>query len=276
VTVRGNHHVAPHARSAAARYRAFTLVELLVVIGIIALLISILLPALSKARQQSNSVKCLNNLHQIALYTLVYVQDNRGYLPFVKYPCTANNATEGPGTPFHWYNLISLAAGARLGPNGLVPDDTQTIAVLKTCPQYDYNLTWPNGLGGSKPGYGMNSNLPLPDDTSPLARNPYGAASWGDKTNPMKLVRLVRPAERVLYGDSVDWHLIAYLDKIVNGQKIYTFPPNSGATPPIAPYWSGDPERHLGKANYAFCDGHAVAMDKALAARVVTRAGLGD
>src|ERR1700677_1605050 len=65
------------ARSA----EGFTLVELLVVIRIIALLISVLLPALQKARQQANSLECQSNLRTIGQMLLIYVNENQGYGP---------------------------------------------------------------------------------------------------------------------------------------------------------------------------------------------------
>jgi prepilin-type N-terminal cleavage/methylation domain-containing protein len=92
----------PEVRMRTKRCKAFTLVELLVVIGIIAVLIAILLPALQRAREQARRVQCLSLLRQIALGTRAYAVENRDFLP--PWPTDLGQADWSingtPGTPY--------------------------------------------------------------------------------------------------------------------------------------------------------------------------------
>jgi len=103
------------------RVRAFTLVELLIVIGIIALLLAILLPTISAARRQANDVQCLSNVRQICQALFVYAASQRGFFP-------PNTTTPAP--QLSWHNservgkTLGTPTGDATGPAVTCPADT--------------------------------------------------------------------------------------------------------------------------------------------------------
>jgi prepilin-type N-terminal cleavage/methylation domain-containing protein/prepilin-type processing-associated H-X9-DG protein len=107
-------------KQAVIRLRAFTLVELLVVVGIIAILSALLLPALSKAKTHARSAACKNLQRQIGFALRMYVQENEYYPPLAeKYTTTLCFDRLYPYYPLNWTNT-SWNCPSYIAANGVV------------------------------------------------------------------------------------------------------------------------------------------------------------
>ena len=171
------------------RRKGFTLVELLVVIGIIAVLVGILMPALNAARRQSQSVKCLSSLRQIGMGFQMYALAYKGY-----WPCAVHDAgaTHAMGNPFPLPGGRSLRWQDRIipfvvGSEGFViehypdiftkyGDKLRESSVLWGCPAYRLQDGWNNTSITNdqvRSGYAMNPYPLLPDRISTFGERAY-------------------------------------------------------------------------------------------------------
>lgn len=223
--------------------RAFTLVELLVVIGIIALLISILLPSLNRARRSARTVQCLSNLRQWGAAQAQYAAEHKTWaVPDIQ------GAKEPVNKRRRWNDNNDFRRA--LGVPEFVPGsgNSQRFPDDILCPEAMRTQDNANNAGGqSQFSYGYNITgmavqpTPAPADTDYI------------EFRGIKIVRVRAPAEKIMFADAMDFHVNRAKSDFYMKEPGYGEIREPGCNNYVA-------YRHDGRINIVFWDGHAATL----------------
>lgn len=248
----------------------FTLVELLVVIGIIALLVSILLPALSAARRQGRSIKCMAALREIGRGFYMYSNENKGYWPVAvhsyghpKFPLNS------PSEEYRWSDLIARYITSQ---SNMKYDDVNKVrqnSVLWGCPEWakaidadDTNFT-----DKVRTGYGMQycpkGNLSVLTYISSSG----DAADGSIVRRYARQIEWTKPTDRGLITEAVT-HIVNFPTSISETTTWYPVRPGEPATPTFyvdgarhaPPGTTRAKEYVVPFMNMLYCDGHVAPV----------------
>jgi len=221
--------------------RGFTLIELLVVISIIAVLVGLLIPAVTMVMASARSAKCMSNMRQIGLAFEAYAQDWNDAVTPSKQRLPDNS---GLG----WMELLGPYYDTRRNATTPVKSDWDKLktgnSVFWGCPGWKGRDGGGGSIATSSPGYAINARPNQPTDDS--HSNFFDAGGWGTSFRVFRFSAISYPSTRVLVGDGNDWAM----------QVNWNMP-----TASVDSAWVGRGVRHRGnKGTFLFHDLHVSSI----------------